>query len=447
MTTHFALARAEQISPPEASRVSVYAAIALYEGLVPWSTSLRSLAGQLNGLEELPGPEPGVRHDPISAAIFAQADVLRAVYADAAPSTLARIDREEASQIEERRAAGVPGEEIEAAREFGARLAAAIIAWAESDGYRETRGLAYEPPSGPGMWVPTATPDEHTPQKLSAMTEVVYLDNPSAALSQGQASDRSLVVNRPKMTAGPQMASVNPSRALEPYWHRVRPFVLRDADECAPPPPAPYSEDPGSDFYREVRAVHDASVRLTPEQRQIALFWADNPGQTGTPAGHWFSIMAQVIEEEGLDAERAAELFAVGAVAISDAFVSCWRAKYRWSLVRPVTAIRRLLDPEWQTAVVTPPFPEYTAGHSVQSAAAAEVLTRLLGEMPFTDATQVSLGHEPRSFASFRAAAEEAAISRLYGGIHYPMAIDNGTVQGTCIGTIVGERLRTRKSS
>ena len=217
-------------------------------------------------------------------------------------------------------------------------------------------------------------------------------------------------------------------------------------DECAPPPPPPYSEAPASEFYRQARAVYDTGSTLTPEQREIALYWADNPGESGTPPGHWLLIASQLVGELQLDAERTAEMLVLTSVAMADAFISCWHEKFSWSLIRPVTYIRRVIDPRWHTLISTPPFPEYTAGHAVQSGAAADALTALLGDRPFADSTHVTIGRPVRSFPSFRAAAEEAARSRLYAGLHYPVSLTIGTAQGECIARKVVERIKTRAS-
>jgi membrane-associated phospholipid phosphatase len=154
--------------------------------------------------------------------------------------------------------------------------------------------------------------------------------------------------------------------------------------------------------------------------------------------------MSSLATEKSLSPERTVEMYALTAIAMADAFIGCWKTKYEVNLLRPVTYIQRYIDPAWQSLLNTPPFPEYPSGHSAQSAAAAEVLTALLGGVPFVDSTHVALGHAPRRFESFHAAAREAQTSRLYAGIHYPMAIDNGAVQGRCIGQAVLRRVHTR---
>ena len=177
-------------------------------------------------------------------------------------------------------------------------------------------------------------------------------------------------------------------------------------------------------------------MNLTDEQRAIAQFWADGTGQTGTPPGHWISILGQVLQTNQMKLDVAAEAYAKVGLSVMDAFICCWHLKYEYSLLRPITYIQSLFDPNWNAFITTPPFPEYTSGHSTQSAAAAQVLTDMFGDMGFTDHTFDGV-YPPRTFDSFWDAAEESAISRLYGGIHYRTAIERGLVQGRDIGTFV----------
>jgi hypothetical protein len=196
-----------------------------------------------------------------------------------------------------------------------------------------------------------------------------------------------------------------------------------------------YSEDSQSEFYQEAWEVYSVVNHLNPEQLAIVQFWADNLGQTGTPPGHSISILSQILIQEGSSLETGAEAYARLGIALADSFIACWQTKYQYNLLRPITYIHNVLgDTNWNTPVVTPPFPEYPSGHSVQSAAAAQVLTDMFGEVAFTDHTHASLGYTPRTFTSFFAFAEEAALSRLYGGIHYRAAIERGLEQGHCIG-------------
>jgi hypothetical protein len=193
----------------------------------------------------------------------------------------------------------------------------------------------------------------------------------------------------------------------------------------------------------EVKEVGD---NLTDQQRETARFWVDTPGQTGAPSGHWVSIENQLVEQLGLNLGRASEMYALAGMAMGDAFISTWALKYEVLLLRPETYIHEYIRRSWQPYIQTPPFPEYPSGHSVVSGAASEVLTTMFGVVAFTDRTHVIYKHEPlvRSFTSFVAAADEAAISRLYGGIHYRVAIENGLRQGQCVAQQVLNNVQLR---
>jgi hypothetical protein len=201
-----------------------------------------------------------------------------------------------------------------------------------------------------------------------------------------------------------------------------------------------YSEDPTSAFYAEALEVYQTVRNLTPAQREIALYWADEPGRTATPAGHWMAILTQILKDGEFTLDFAAEAYAKLGITAADAFIACWHTKYQYNLLRPISYIQKVIDASWNvtgtaTPVVSPSFPEYTSGHSVQSSAAAFVLSELLGDnFTFRDTTHHSLGFASRSYNSFTEAAMEAALSRLYGGIHYRSAIEAGMLQGRCVG-------------
>jgi hypothetical protein len=220
---------------------------------------------------------------------------------------------------------------------------------------------------------------------------------------------------------------------------------MPDGAACPLPPPPSYSEEADSAFMREATEVLDIRRGITEEQRAIARFWSDDPMLSPTPPGHWISIAMLVLDAEGAELEERVEVMAKLSVALADAFIGCWHEKFRWNFVRPVTVIRAHLDPGFEPLLITPPFPEYPSGHSAQSAAAAEVLTGFFGDgFAFTDTTHDDDALPARSFPSFWAAAEEAALSRLYGGIHFRSAIEQGLEQGRCIGAYAAG-LRTRE--
>jgi len=371
-------------SPPVAARAFGYTGVAFYEAVAPGISKRRSFAGVLTGLTRAPGPADGAYHWP-TVANSALATILRLLFPTTPSGNIAAIDELERRFAAEAQAA-LPFGIYKRSVARGVEVARHVFDWSTTDGGHEAfrnNFPAYTPPSGPGLWVPT----------------------PPGLLP-----------------------------ALQPYWGANRPFVLGSGESCSPGPPPSFSESVGSAFYVEARECYRVTSDLTPEQKAIARFWSDDPGQTATPPGHSLSILNQVARELNLTLDRAAEAYAKVGVAVADSFVACWRTKYQYNLLRPVTYIRSVIDASWTSLLVTPPFPEYTSGHSVQTAAGAQVLTSLFGHLAFTDHTHDTRGLPPRAFSSFGAAAEEAAISRLYGGIHFRAAIERGLEQGACIG-------------
>ncbi len=215
--------------------------------------------------------------------------------------------------------------------------------------------------------------------------------------------------------------------AMLPYWGNNRPMVAANGiGSVDPPAPPPFSNSPGTPFYDAAYEVYNTRLHLSPEQTTIALFWADG-GATFTPPGHNIAITLQMIRKYHFNLNEAAILLAKVGIALNDAAIVCWRAKYTWNVLRPVTFIQAYIDPSWSPLIGTPPFPSYTSGHSTFSAAVAAILSADLGDqISFTDSSKISYGFSPRSFNSFNEYAQEAAISRLYGGIHYWFDNENG---------------------
>lgn len=235
--------------------------------------------------------------------------------------------------------------------------------------------------------------------------------------------------------------------AIEPQWKTIRPFFIDSAKQFVPPPPAPFSKDTTSSFYRQMREVYNVAQKITDEQKAIANFWDCNPfavtysGHMAmglkkiSPGGHWMGIAGIACKKADLPLDSAILVHTMVAMSLHDAFIGCWAEKYYSDRIRPEAAINKLMDPTWRPLLQTPPFPEYTSGHSVASAAAATVLTYLLGDnFSFTDTSEVYFGLPERHFNSFFEASNEAAISRLYGGIHFRDACENGVTQGKHVG-------------
>lgn len=237
---------------------------------------------------------------------------------------------------------------------------------------------------------------------------------------------------------------------VEPNWNTIRTFFLDSASQFTPAPPVPFSAEKDSKFFEIAREVYDITGRLTPEQKEIAAFWDCNPFalkysghlEIGlkklSPGAHWMNITGIVCQQSKVSFEKAVFAHTLVALTLHDAFVSCWDEKYRSDRIRPETAINKMIDKDWRPLLQTPPFPEYTSGHSVISSASAEVLTFLFGDnYHYIDTSEEYFGLKPRNFNSFREACNEAAISRLYGGIHYMDAINDGQKQGMLIGQFI----------
>ena len=196
-----------------------------------------------------------------------------------------------------------------ASRKYGETLGRAILDWADRDGFAATRAKPFKPVVGDRYWINDARIDEYTPQNLSATNDFVAFDNPAAAMKAGAVSERSLAVTRPKPSDLKVLRAVNPAGATEPWFGTLRPFVLKTANECSTPAPVAWSTVRGSPHWLEAKRVYDTGRGLTKEQYATALYWADNGGQTGTPVGHWLAIGSQLVGQQKLSAEKAAELF------------------------------------------------------------------------------------------------------------------------------------------
>jgi membrane-associated phospholipid phosphatase len=248
--------------------------------------------------------------------------------------------------------------------------------------------------------------------------------------------------------------------AIEPYWNRMRTIALDSAAECKPVSPPAFNRQKETEFYKQAYEVYKTGNTLSKEQRDIAFFWDCNPFFLNTqghlnfatkklsPGGHWMSIVGIVARKKKCDLITSAAAYLLTSIALYDGFISCWDEKYRSNLVRPETYINAVIDESWRPLLQTPPFPEYPSGHSVISTAAAVVLTNFFGDnFSFDDDTETAYGLPVRPFSSFMDAANEAAISRMYGGIHYKAAIENGQQQGKMVGKKVLIKIRLTETN
>jgi hypothetical protein len=304
--------------------------------------------------------------------------------------------------------AGMPEEVFNNSLAFGQQVAAHIIQWASKDNYKQTRSLSkYAVAEDEASWKPT----------------------PPAYI-----------------------------KAIEPHWNKMRPFIIDSAQQFRPLPATPFSYNKNSRFFKEAKQVYTNCSKLNDEQKEIANFWDCNPFKVNvrghvmyatkkiSPGGHWINITKLACEKTRANVVRSLEAYACVSIALADGFISCWDEKYRSNVIRPETYINRYIDVSWLPLLQTPPFPEYTSGHSVISTASAVMLTKLFGDnFRYIDSTENEFGLPPRKFNSFKEAANEAAISRFYGGIHYMLAIKNGQEEGNKIGVFITRKMKTTK--
>lgn len=375
-------------TPPVASRTLAYLGVASYEAVAGGSDRMRSLAGQLNDLGPPPAREAGKEYDDAVVLEAALGALTHDFFDNTGPTgqhAMASLDGKLAAEA----AQGLPDDTVARSTAYGAAIAAHVFEWSKGDGGAVIDNMGfpwtYAVSNEPGHWQPTS--------------KIVLQQAP-----------------------------------LLPDWGTNRPFAMPTGTTCDLPPPPVYSDDAGSGFYNDAMEVYQTSQSLTDEQRSIARFWSDDAMLSYTPPGHWISILNQIATAQGMPLDAHVDALARLGVVMADAFIGCWQVKFEYDLVRPITYIRKVIDLKWEPMLNTPPFPEYPSGHSTQSAAAATVLTQLFGDnVAFEDETPTPDGSPLRGFASFWDAANEAAISRLYGGIHFRPAIEQGQAQGRCI--------------
>lgn len=244
--------------------------------------------------------------------------------------------------------------------------------------------------------------------------------------------------------------------AVQPHWTTIRPMVMDSSRQFIPPALVQFSKDSASNFHALAMEVYNAlNTKDSAERVEIANFWDCNPFNLSTaghmsigfkkmsPGGHWMNIASIVSKQANIGFDKSIQVQTVTAITLMDAFISCWDEKYRSNRIRPETYINKYIDVHWTPILQTPPFPEYTSGHSMISSAVAEVLTYFFGNnFTFTDDTEVMFELPARTFPSFRKAANEAALSRLYGGIHFRDSVENGQVAGKEVGTYVVDKIK-----
>ena len=368
----------DRVAPTKAARRYAYAALASF---VASSSAGDPFVTSLSGFQ-FPGERPK-NVDPVISGVVAASIVARSLFViNADRTTIAEV----ADGVVAKSSVGLTGGQLAASFAWGQKVAKAIIARSQSDGFTESLKITAPDVKGPGIWVPT--PPNYQP-------------------------------------------------AIDPGWGTVASFLASSTKCSLPAPPKTGSAE--SPYGEQAKQVADTAATLTDDQKSMARFWDDGRGRTGTPAGHWLVIGLEAAKLKKLSAVATFRMIAHEMVTVSDAFIAVWREKYKWMVERPVTVLQRT-DPAWSSYLMTPAFPEYPSGHSGISRAAADVLTAYLGDVAFddpgygvTEQSRRQFNVEPRSFASFSAAADEASVSRVYAGIHYPMGTTAGSRLGACV--------------
>ncbi len=391
-------------APMVASRNYAYANIAAYEIVAAGDSNYISLAGQLKEMPVMPKPDPAKLPDFQFAAMLAFCKVGNAVTFPEGSMDVYMNDL-----IQKANDAGMPSGMLDNSINYANVISHAVLNWSKNDNYAQLRSASkYTVTNEPGTWVPTP----------------------------------------PAYTQG-----------IEPHWSEIRTLVMDSASQFMPERPLKFDPlNKSSEYYNALMHVKNTVDSLTAEQKAIADFWDDNPFklnvvghvQYGTkkfsPPGHWMNIVGIIGEKQQADFSTTVYAYAETSIALFDAFISCWDEKYRSVYIRPETVINKYYNPEWQPYIQTPPFPEYTSGHAAISAASAEVMTNIFGDnISYTDSSELEFGIPNRTFTSVREAANEASISRVYGGIHYTYSCNAGAKEGKALGDLVVQRLRMKK--
>lgn len=384
-------------SPTYASRALGYMGLTMYETVVNGSTKHITMATQLTNLPILPKPSRGTSYNYILAMNAGQAFMLKKLFEYADEPRLKSIDSLETALFTAFKDDSKP-DENDRSITYGKSVAEAIYEWSKTDGghqgYNRNFVSTYSFPMGQSYWIPP--------------------------------------VNG-------QIVSKFP---LHPFWGQNRPFVPNNS-KLPVPDMIMYSPVNTSEYFKLMDDVYQKNIRLTQSEKEIAAWWGDDPTESFTPPGHSYSLANQAIENKNLDLFSAAETYARVGISVADAFINCWKAKFKYHCERPSTYIRSNINPTFIQYWPEPPFPAFYSGHSVQGASSATVLEALFGSnYSFTDNSHLgrpkdferNVEFKPRKFDSFWQAAEESAMSRFYGGIHTKYDNEIGLQEGKKIG-------------
>ncbi|MBO9562958.1 MAG: vanadium-dependent haloperoxidase [Niastella sp.] len=390
-------------NPPLAARFFSYACLSGYEVIAENDSAFKGMYGMVNGYPRIQKPDSLQGYHVQLSALLAMMETAKKMQ----PSGK-MIDAYEQRFLDSCKQLGFSEETLQSSLSYATWVSKQILPYAKADRYNRISNFPrYTPINKEGCWFPTAS---------------AYM------------------------------------AAVEPYFNTVRPFTLDSAAQFMPPPPIAYAADKGSAFYKLMLRNYTVTQNMPMEYRVIAAFWDCNPFAVQdkghltlglkkiSPGAHWLGITGIACKQGNKSFSESMQIHSMVSMGLMDAFMACWDEKFRSNRVRPETAIRQLIDPNWQPLLQTPPFPEYLSGHSVISSASATILSHYFGDQfAYTDSVEVSYGLPARSFSSFKQAAEEAAISRFYGGIHFMDAIENGVKQGELVGNQLVKKILKAK--
>jgi hypothetical protein len=363
--------------------------VGLYETVRPGIRGGQSFYGKIRTMPKMPEPENNQGYDYVIAANAFLADITRSFFSGLTNANKKAIDDLEA-KWNSNNSPDMNSAVFTRSLNYGKAISAAVRNWKSSDDYIASN-TGYIVVTGPGKWIPTP----------------------------------------------PAFAPL----PVEPFAGNATTFLASLSNTVSPPFPYAYSEDPNSDFYKTVKEVYDVSKTLTNDQKNTALFWVDQGNGIGyTPGGHDFKLIIQCLEQHPVTLDRAAEALAKAGIAHRDGRIVTFRSKYAYTLIRPVSYIRKMMQADWSPFISTPNHPEYPAAHSGVTGSTLQAAARVLGEsLPVTDRAYEFRGLPVKNFASLLDATKDAGISRLYGGIHYRVSINEGINIALNVGTKIGD--------
>ncbi len=385
-------------SPTYSSRCLGYIGLTMYESVVNGYPNYQSLLGQLDGLDSLPKPETSKKYDWKLSLNAAQATILKNIYNQTSDKNKLKIDSLE-KVIYENYTQNIQDKIlIDRSVTYGKSIAQRVFEWSKTDGghrgYLKNFDKKMVHPHRAGSWSP------------------------------------------------PLYAQSFSHYPLHPHWGENRTF-LKVNHEIQDPKIIQFDTLPNSEYYQQFLKTSQQKESLSQSQKEAAIWWSDDPDETFTPPGHSYYLATLVIKKAKPDLIKCTETYAKVGLAVADAFINCWKWKYKFFTERPNNYVNQHINQRWESFWPDPPFPAFPSGHAIQAAATASVLAGIYGNnFTFTDDAHVgrkrdelrNVDYKARNYNSFWEVAQETANSRFYGGIHIPQDNERGIEKGKEVG-------------